>query len=51
MVIADDTIAIPVNDTELKALKDGECMSWVFRTVEDVEVRIRVYVEHEDNEK
>ena len=47
---ADYTIAMPVDDNELKSLQEGETYSWIFTTNEDSNVRVRVIIQHVDNE-
>lgn len=43
---ADYTIAMPVDDNELKSLQEGEIYSWIFTTNEDSNVRVRVIIQH-----
>lgn len=50
MTTADYTISIPLDNEELRSLKGGGCLSLVFRTMEDVDTSIRVYIEHADKE-
>lgn len=48
---ADYTIAMPVDDNELKSLQEGETYSWIFTTNEDSNVRIRVIIQHISNQQ
>ena len=48
MVTADYTIVILVSQKDIDNIKSGEVHKCIFRTVEDVDVKIRVYIEHEE---
>ena len=50
MVTADYTIVILVSQKDIDNIKSGEVHKCIFRTVEDVDVKIRVYIEPEESE-
>jgi len=48
---ADYTIGVPIDISELEGLREGETYSWIFRTNEDEDVRVRVTIQLENTEK
>ena len=42
---ADYTIEVPIDVTELYELLEGDEFTWIFRTNEDTDVRIRVNIQ------
>jgi hypothetical protein len=48
---ADYTIEVPIDVTELYELLEGDEFTWIFRTTEDTNVRIRVNIQPQGVER
>jgi len=48
---ADYTIEVPIDVTELHELLEGDEFTWIFRTTEDTNVRIRVHIQPQGVER
>jgi hypothetical protein len=48
---ADYTIEVPIDVTELYELLEGDEFTWIFRTTEDTNVRIRVHIQPQGVER